>query len=345
MKNIPIDIAVVGAGPAGISTAVHLAKKGHSNLIVFERESYIGGVPNHCGHLGFGMMEFKRVLSGPDYAKKLAQLVLQHNITVILNATLIQIDANTLTFSTPDGMIQYTAQRTVLALGAREVPRSTRLISGTRSTNIITTGALQRFVYMHNRSPFKKAVIIGSEIVSFSALMTAKHAGIKVQAILEEKESIDSYSILKPLTQYFLNTPVLTSTKIIKIEGTDGNIKGVTIEHNNTVETIECDGIIFSGMFTPESSVLQESFNDFNYCNNSVFVSQDFQTTHKNIFVAGNVIRGALAAFKCYAEGEKVALSVDASLKNTQQKTFVKIDVSKNIQWYFPSMIDPQTKK
>ncbi|MEA1914840.1 MAG: hypothetical protein U9N30_05950, partial [Campylobacterota bacterium] len=48
---------------------------------------------------------------------------------------------------------------------------------------------------------------------------------------------------------------------------------------------------------------------------------------------------------KCYAEGGKVALSVDASLKNTQQKTFVKIDVSKNIQWYFPSMIDPQTKK
>ena len=32
----------------------------------------LGGIPRHCGHIGFGLREFGRLYSGPDYAKRLA---------------------------------------------------------------------------------------------------------------------------------------------------------------------------------------------------------------------------------------------------------------------------------
>jgi thioredoxin reductase len=286
------------------------------------------------------MIEFKQLLTGPTYAKKLAKMANDLKIQIKLNSTLTNIDDEILTFSTPKGVVQYKAKKTIFALGARELPRSTRLISGIRSPNILTTGALQRFIYLNKQIPFKKAVIIGSDIVGFSALMSAKNAGIEVEAIIETKKNIDTYSIVKFATEIFLQKEVLTDVKILNIEGSSGIVKGITIELNGIKRTIECDGIIFSGEFTPESAILQESFNTFNYINNSAFVTNNFQTNNKNFFLVGNIIRGALAAFKCFKEGKKVAYAVDKSLKNNNEIQTINLTVSSNIKWYQPSIID-----
>ena len=336
-----VQIAIVGAGPAGLSLAIELSNMGYSDVVVFDREDEAGGTPRHCGHLGFGIFEFYRLLSGPDYAKKLVEIALSKNITIKLKHTLINIEKNNLIFSTTDGLKTYSAQKTILALGARETPRPARFISGIRSPNIITTGALQRFIYMQKRAPFKNAVIIGSEVVSFSALMTSRHAGIKIKAIIEEDKNLNSFSILKPLSELFTKTPVKVGYEVLSINGEDKNIQSVTISKNGIDETIECDGVIFSGQFIPENSILQENFKDFNHTNSSVFVSQAFQTTSKNFFAVGNVLRGALTAFKCYFEGKKLARFIDESLKNTKLNPLhVKIQCDENIQWYSPSLVD-----
>jgi len=336
-----VQIAIVGAGPAGLSLAIELSDMGYSDIIVFDREDEAGGTPRHCGHLGFGIFEFYRLLSGPNYAKKLVNIANEKNIKIELKHTLIDIKRDTLSFSTPDGIKKYQSKKTILALGARETPRPSRFISGIRSPNIITTGALQRFVYMHKVSPFKNAVIIGSEVVSFSALMSARHAGIKIKALLEEDKSINSFSILKPLCELFLRTPVKVGYEIKSINGEDKKVQSITISKDGIDEIIECDGIIFSGKFTPESSVLKNCFNDFNYTNNSLFVSQSFQTTQKNFFAVGNVLRGALTAFKCYFEGKKLAKYIDDSIKFEKLKPIhVKIECDENIQWYSPSLLD-----
>jgi len=343
MENI--KIAIIGAGPAGLSSAIELSKLWHRDIVVFEREEQAGGTPRHCGHLGFGIFEFYKLLSGPKYAKKLVDLTLDHNINIKVKHTLIDIENNILTFSTPNGLKKFKAQKIIMALGARETPRSTRLISGIRSVNIITTGAFQRFIYMQEFRPFKNAVIIGSEVVSFSALMTARHAGIKINAIIEENKNLNSFGILKLLSQYILRTPVKVGYKILSINGENKNIKSITISKNGNIETIFCDGIIFTGEFTPESAILQKSFDDFNYTNNSIEVSQIFQTKNKNIFLAGNVLRGALSAYNCYFEAKKVAKYVDESLKKEKQIVQIPIIVDENIQWYYPSLIDINQKK
>ena len=335
-----VQIAIIGAGPAGISAALELKKLGYSDLIVFDREDEIGGTPRHCGHLGFGMFEFKRILSGPDYAKKLSKLASQNGINIQLKSTLTKIEDGMLTFSTPDGVKQYKPTCTLLALGARETPRSDRLVSGTRSPDIITTGALQRFAYLQEIKPFDKAVVIGSEIVSFSALMSAKHAGIEIAAIVEEKNEIDSFCLIKYLTKWFLRVPVITGAKLKSINGEDKKVSSVTILKDNKEEEIECDGVIFTGKFTPESSIMQKSFKDFNLNNNSSHVTQNFQANNESFFIAGNALRGALAAFKCYFEGKKVAKNIHNYIRFKHQPENIEIQADENISWYYPSLID-----
>lgn len=337
---IDIDVAIIGAGPSGLSAAIELAKLGQKQMIVFDREAEAGGVPRHCGHTGFGIAEFKRPMTGPDYAHTLVEKAQKYGVTLSLRSTLIRMEDDRLTFSTPEGLKHYRAQRTLLAVGARETPRPERLVSGIRSPDIITTGALQRFVYLHERAPFKRAVVIGSESVSFSALMTCRHAGIEVAAMIEEEPRINMFAPLKPAAEYLLKVPVHTGVEHVTIEGEGKEIRGVTIRQNGREEFIACDGVIFSGEFTPEGAIMQESFARFNHRNNSAYVTQNFQTDDARFFVAGNALRGALTAFKCYFEGQKAARSLHSSLANDRELRTVTIEADDAIAWLSPSLID-----
>ncbi len=338
-KNI--KIAIIGAGPSGIAAALELSKLGSGdNLIVFDREEQVAMTSRHCNHQGFGILEFKRVLTGSEYADRLAKEAKEHNINIKLKHTLTNIDDDVLRFSTPDGEVEYQAQKILFAMGAREKPRPALLTSGGRSPNIITTGALQRFTYIQKQKPFSKVVIIGSELVSFSAIMTARHAGIEVAAIIEDEPYIKSFLALKPVSKYLLKVPVYTSAKIISINTEKKEVTGVTIEKDATKQTIECDGVIFSGNFTPESSLLQTYLNDFNLLNRSTNITQNFQTANGKYFLAGNVIRGALTAFNCFFEGKKVAKQLHTALSNNQAPKIIKIEADKQIEWLYPSLID-----
>jgi len=339
-----IEIAIIGAGPAGIAAAVELSKLGHAEeMIVFDRENQIAMTSRHCNHQGFGLLEFKRPLSGLDYANTLAHRAEKYFVTVKIKHSLTHIQENLLTFSTPDGETQYRAKRILFAMGARETTRPDLLISGGRSPNIITTGALQRFTYIQERQPFAKAVIIGSEIVSFSAIMTARHAGIEIVGIIEEEEKVKTFGLLKYASQYLLKTPVHTSSKLLSINTENKEVKSIAISRNGTEETIACDGVIFSGDFIPESALLQKTFDDFNLQNHSVDITQNFQTRDRRFFAAGNVLRGALTAFNCYFEGQKAGKAIHASLQKETDPRTIALEVDPAIGWCFPSLLDIDT--
>ena len=78
------------------------------------------------------------------------------------------------------------ARRVLIATGVRETPRSARLVGGSRPLGVLTTGALQNFVISSKKAPFTRPVIIGTELVSFSSLLTCRHAGITPLMMIEE---------------------------------------------------------------------------------------------------------------------------------------------------------------
>src|SRR4030095_13723036 len=68
------EVLIVGAGPAGLAAALELKKLGINDVVVAERESEAGGIPRLCGHTGFGLRDFHRVMAGPKYARKYREL-------------------------------------------------------------------------------------------------------------------------------------------------------------------------------------------------------------------------------------------------------------------------------
>ena len=60
---IPLDAAIVGGGPAGISAGLELSKRSGLKVALFERDDVLGGIPRSC-HLFFGMRDRKRFYTG-----------------------------------------------------------------------------------------------------------------------------------------------------------------------------------------------------------------------------------------------------------------------------------------
>ena len=55
------DVIIIGGGPTGLSAARRLSDLGIRDVVVLEREAVAGGIPRHCGHLGFGWQSHRRL--------------------------------------------------------------------------------------------------------------------------------------------------------------------------------------------------------------------------------------------------------------------------------------------
>src|SRR5512135_2262234 len=64
------DLVIVGAGPAGMAAAISAHENGVSDILLLERDQYLGGILNQCVHTGFGLDYFKEILTGPEYADR-----------------------------------------------------------------------------------------------------------------------------------------------------------------------------------------------------------------------------------------------------------------------------------
>ena len=51
-----LDVAVIGGGPAGISTCLELSRRAGLSIALFEGEQQLGGMPRSC-HIFFGMRD------------------------------------------------------------------------------------------------------------------------------------------------------------------------------------------------------------------------------------------------------------------------------------------------
>jgi len=301
------DVAIIGAGPAGLSAAITLKKKGIARVLVLDRESDAGGVPRHCGHPPFGIIEYSRVMTGLDYAKRLVSTAKSAGVDMALKASVTQLGpGGVLTIATPEGTGTLKAKQVLLATGVRETPRSARLVSGGRMLGISTTGALQSMVYLKGLVPFRKPLVVGTEIVSFSALLTCKKAGIKPVAMIEENARPTIAWPLYHATRFF-GVPLLLNTRITQIIGKDRVEMVQVLDGRGNSREIPCDGVLFTGQFTPESTLVRMSHLDLDHDTGSPSIDRFGRCSDPAYFAAGNLLCPVNIALNCWRQGRRTA--------------------------------------
>lgn len=345
------DVLIIGAGPAGLSTALELKKLGVSDVLIVEREAEAGGIPRMCGHTGFGLADLRRVLTGPSYARKYRELAEKAGIKVYTSTTITDWeDKHQVSFTSPDGTGSITANSILLATGIRERPRAARLIPGTRPQGIFTTGSLQRFVYEYHLPVGKRAVIVGAERVSLSVVMTLMHAQTRVLSLITDLPHHQLYlPVFLPAkilyADILAHAPILTNKRVTNILGRP-RVEAIEITdiHSGKVEIIECDTVVFTGDWVPENELARSG--DVATGNPSLGPQVDdwFRTSQYGIFAAGNLLRGVETADWAALEGRRAAHSIARFLDQAEWPVNrVEIQAEPPVAWICPNVIIPSS--
>ncbi|MBI3152421.1 MAG: FAD-dependent oxidoreductase [Chloroflexi bacterium] len=326
------DVLIVGAGPAGLSAAIELKKQGIKNILVVDREPEAGGMPRMCHHTGFGREDLWRMWSGPKYAKYYRDLAEKMDVEIKTSTTILGwkdlVTENTekkFEFTAPDGLGLVEAQAVLLATGVRERPRAARLIPGKRPQGIYTTGSLQRFIYQEHLPIGKRAVIVGAELVSLSALMTLMEAKVECALMVTEESSHQikfPYIMMKwALADILSRTPILTNARVTNIFG-QKRVEGIEItrrlpksSETSEVFTVECDMVIFTGNWIPEHELARLGGLEINPVTKGPVIDASFRSSVQGVFVAGNLLRGVETADHCAMEGKRAARSIEDFIK------------------------------
>jgi len=332
------DVVIVGAGPSGIGAATALSRAGVKDIIVLEREAEIGGIPRHTHHASFGLLVFKRPLAGPKYVQALRKRCPHVRFATSTTISALHEDG-LMEIISPEGTKTIRARHIILATGAREMPRHSRLISGLRPQGVLTTGALQQFVYSAKLRPFKRAVIVGTELVSFSALWTLKSAGIKPVAMIEKNSRITAYRPAALLAR-LLRVPIHYDAQITDISGTE-TVSTIEIDSKSTGRrTIACDGVIFSGDFVGDNNIARASHLALSKTTQIPLVDQDWISSDQSISVIGNAVHPADMGDQCYIEGLAAGQAAADILQNgTVPMGTIEITHGSGIKMTTPSFV------
>lgn len=308
-EPIACDVAIIGGGPSGLAAAMALREAGVARVLVLEREQAAGGIPRHCGHPPFGMREFGRVLSGPAYAARLVASAAKAGVDIRTGHTVVALHPGArLDLATADGPLAVQARRVILAAGVRESPRSARLIAGDRPQGVINTGALQAYTYIEHRRPFARPVIVGSELVAFSALLTCRKAGMRPIAMIEANRRITAWSP-SALAPRLFRVPLLLGAELVEICGRS-RVEKVRLRQNGAECEIACDGVILTGRFVPAAELVRSNHLAIDSGSGGPVVDQHGRCSDPAYYATGNLLRPVETAGWCWREGRRTGATV-----------------------------------
>lgn len=333
---------IVGGGPSGLAAAIELQRLGISPVTVIEREREAGGIPRHSDHSGFGLRDLRTVLSGPRYAERYRQLAAEAGVEIVAETMVTEWEGQRgLRLTGPGGREEIEPPAVVLATGCRERPRAARLVPGSRPAGVMTTATLQQLVHLRGQRVGRRAVIVGAEHVSFSAVATLAHGGASVAALVTDLPRHQSLRSFRAGAAIRYRAPVWSRTAVSAIHGSE-RVESVELTEldSGRTRTVDCDLVIFTADWIPDHELAVMAGCELDRGALGPLVDTALRTTRPGVFAAGNLLHPAETADVCALDGRHVAPAVAAYLRGAGEwPSPVRLAARSPLAWVAPNML------
>lgn len=316
-----IDIAVVGAGPAGLSAAVEAARLG-AKVLVFDENAKPGGQLFKQIHKFFGSREHRAGVRGMRLGAELLAEAAQAKAEIRLSSVVYGIyqDKRLGVIEQNQTSYQVAAQKIILAAGASENALS---FPGCTLPGVMSAGAVQTMVNLHRVLPAKKTLMIGSGNVGLIVSYQITQAGGKVVALLEAAPKIGGYGVHAAKISR-AGVPILTRHTVKQVWG-KRQVEGATVveldDHFRPVpgseQEVETGCVAVAVGLTPLIELAQLCGCETVYLPRMGGLlpvhNADMETSVPGIYVAGD-IAGVEEASTAMEEGRLAGIAASESL-------------------------------
>lgn len=325
------DLIIIGGGSAGMASALGAYFENIRNILILEKDAYLGGILNQCIHNGFGLHTFKEELTGPEYASRFIEMInkcnSENNDSIIckLNTMVLDITEDLIvTYSNDkEGIVIAKGKAIVMATGCSERTRGNIAIPGSRPAGILTAGLAQRYLNIDGYLVGKNIFILGSGDIGLIMARRMTLEGAKVLGVCELMPYSNGLNrnIVQCLNDY--DIPLYLSHTVKKIIGKDRLEKIVIAKVDDKFEFIEgtelefaVDTLLLSVGLIPSNPLLNQLQTKFDVKTKGPVVDSNYQTSTKGIFACGNSLHVHDLVDYVSEEGKLAGIKAARYIKN-----------------------------
>lgn len=213
-----VEVAVVGAGPAGLCAAIEAAGAG-TRVVLLDENDRPGGQLVKQVHRFFGSRGHYAGERGYEIGRKLLKQAEQAGAEVRLSTVVWgAFEGPVLGCATSEGRSYFLrAERLVLAVGASEAAIA---FPGWTLPGVMGAGAAQTLINVHRVLPGERALVVGSGNVGLIVAFQLLQAGAKVAAVVESQPVVGGYQVHADRLRR-AGVPILVRHSIIEAKGYD----------------------------------------------------------------------------------------------------------------------------
>ncbi|MBW2631992.1 MAG: FAD-dependent oxidoreductase [Deltaproteobacteria bacterium] len=295
-------VAIVGAGPGGLTVAYYCALKGHE-VTVFE------SMPEAGGMLRYGIPEYR--LPNNVLAREIA-FIENQGVKITTNAKV----------ETPAALLEKGFDVVLVASGAWKAQKMR--IEGEDFENVLDGISFLTDVNNGNKPAIgSKVVVVGGGNTAIDAARASLRLGADVQilyrrtrqempaSVEEIKEALEETIAIE-----YLTAPVRIGNGTVecirmKLDAPDASGRPRPVPVEGSQYTVECDTVIMAIGQLADAASLGLAANG----NGTVIVdSESLAISHDGMFAAGDAVTGPSSIIEAIAQGRRAAMSIDVYL-------------------------------
>ena len=312
-------VVIIGGGPAGIGAAVGLAKRGVGPVVLIERRAELGGTPMGYRKKPGGVPTFVewtrgRVVFGEELAGRMAKRLAKTDTAIRLGTQVTKIDPaeKRLTLLGPDGVRELTADAVVLAAGAREqTPAEKGWLAGARTARIGFTRHVTGWLDRHGLLPARKPVVVGSDLIAYSAAAKLRAAGSDEPVMIDRRQS-PSAGFFERL--FFRRWTRPDWSGGVTAAGMKGDRAATGVQSSDGKEW-PGDSVMVCGELVPNSELALLGGLAVELPSRQLQLARGQAMSEPGWFAAGNVLGGFHGAQWCYFNGRRLAKRIATFLE------------------------------